>query len=119
MHAVSFVGDVGSSTLDENTITGRGPSAIETERAPDVEIADWRNDTAGWHDTTPFLVTLKRFAQPLTVLWILLGVLLLFSAARGSRSRGLKAHPYADKRPVGGSPIPEAGGRRAREEVGA
>lgn len=119
MHAVSFVGDVGSSSLDENTISGTGPSAIETQRAPDVEIAGWRNDTAGWHDTTPFLVTLKRFAQPLTVLWILLGVLLLFSAARGTRSRGLKAHPYADKRPVAGGPLSGEGAHRVPEEVGA
>lgn len=119
MHAVSFVGAVGASTLDENTISGKGPSAIETQRAPDVEIADWRNDTSGWHDTTPFLVTLKRFAQPLTVLWIALGVLLVFSAARGSRSRGTKAHPYADKRPVAGGPIAGEVGLRVREEMGA
>jgi Right handed beta helix region len=120
MHAVSFVGAVGASSLDENTITGQGPSAIETERAPDFEVDGWRNDTAGWHDTTPFLTTLKRFAQPLTVLWTLLAALLLFSAVRGTRSRGLKEHPYADKRPIAESPVAGAGGgARVREGVGA
>jgi hypothetical protein len=116
-HAVSMVGDVGSSTLDENTISGRGPSSIETERAPDVDSSGWQNNTSGWTDTTPFLVTLKRFAQPLTVLWILLGALLLFSAARGARSRDRKAHPYADKRPVSDG-VAAAALERVPEQVG-
>ena len=116
-HAVSVVGDVGSTILDENTISGRGPSAIETERAPDVNTGDWTNNTSGWEDTTPFLVTLKRFAQPLTVLWILLGALLLFSAAHGARSRGTKVHPYADKRPVSDGVPAQA--ERVPEGIGA
>ena len=99
-HAVSLVGDVGDSILDENTIAGRGPSAIDTERAAGVDRGAWVNDTHAWVDTTPFLVTLKRFAQPLTVMWILLAALLLFTAVRGSRARTIRRHPYADKAPV-------------------
>ncbi|WP_298515438.1 right-handed parallel beta-helix repeat-containing protein [uncultured Nocardioides sp.] len=117
-HAVSMVGDVGTSSLQENTISGHGPSAVETERAHDLDTTGWRNDTSGWQDTTPFLVTLKRFAQPLTVLWILLAALLLFSAVRGARSRGRKAHPYADKRPVSDG-IAVTGTERVPEGVGA
>ncbi|WP_244928678.1 right-handed parallel beta-helix repeat-containing protein [Nocardioides sp. W7] len=114
-HAASFVGDVGSSVMSANTVTGRGPSAIESERARDLERGDWVNDTTGWADTTPFVVTLKRFAQPLTVLWILLGALLLFTALRGARSRQSRRHPYADKAPVsdGAPTAPD------RETVGA
>ena len=44
-----LVGDVGSATrCDENTISGRGPSAIDAERAPDVDRDGWDNDTSGW-----------------------------------------------------------------------
>ena len=106
MHAVSMVGDVGDSFLEENTIAGRGPSAIETNRAGDVDRGSWHNDTSRWEDTTPFLTTLKHFAQPLTLMWLLLGGLLLFTAVRGARARETKQHPYADKLPVSdGSPV--------------
>ncbi|MCW2851984.1 MAG: right-handed parallel beta-helix repeat-containing protein [Nocardioides sp.] len=99
-HGVSMVGAVGASVLDANTISGRGPSAIETNRADDVDRSGWDNDTGGWHDTTPFLVTVKHFAQPLTVMWLALGGLLLFTALRGAGTRPERRHPYADKTPL-------------------
>lgn len=114
-HAISLVGAVGSTSLQSNKITGRGPSAIDAKRAPDLDRSTWVNDTSGWHDTTPFLVTLKRFLQPLTLMWLLLGGLLMFTALRGSRARREKAHPYADKVPVSdGVPVASA---RHREDV--
>jgi hypothetical protein len=100
LHAISLVGDVTETRLRENTVSGRGPSAIDAERAPDVDRDGWDNDLGGWHDTTPFLVTLKRFLQPLTLMWILLATLLVFTAVHGARARRLKNHPYADKVPV-------------------
>lgn len=99
-HAISIVGAVGATSVTGNKITGRGPSAIDAERAPDADRSTWFNDTSRWHDTTPLLVTLKRFLQPLTLMWLLLGALLLFTAVRGSRARQHKAHPYADKASV-------------------
>lgn len=97
MHAVTLVGGLGSTQVTENTIGGRGPSAIDTKRAEDVNTRRWDNDDGNWHDTTPFFVTLKRFLQPLTAMWLALAALLLFTAARGTRRhRGLR-HPYADK----------------------
>ena len=79
-----------------------GPSAIETQRAPDVEIARLAT-------TRPPAGTTRRRSwsrssgsrSPLTVLWILLGVAARRSGVPGARrARGLKDHPYADKRPV-------------------
>lgn len=105
-HAVSLVGVVGETVLEDNKITGRGPSAIDSKRADDLDRSGWVNDTSGWHDTTPFLVTLKRFLQPLTLMWLLLGALLIFTALRGARARRHKQHPYADKVPVSdGAPL--------------
>lgn len=99
-HAVSLVGAVGATELQQNKLSGRGPSAIDAKRAPDVSRSTWTNDTSGWQDTTPFLVTLKRFLQPLTLMWLLLGALLVFTAVHGARARRHKGHPYADKLPV-------------------
>ncbi|WBQ04592.1 right-handed parallel beta-helix repeat-containing protein [Kribbella sp. CA-293567] len=99
-HAISLVGSVNETKVTENTISGRGPSAIDTKRAADVNMQRWKNDEDHWHDTTPFVVTLKRFLQPLTAMWLLLAALLIFTAARGTRQARRVAHPYADKAPV-------------------
>jgi hypothetical protein len=116
MHAVSFVGTVAASTLTENTISGRGPSAIDGVRASDLHVDRWANDTHGWNDTTPFVVTLKKFLQPLTTIWLLLAALLLFTAVRGTRHRWRRGHPYADKAPVSDGmtlpPLPRQAGAR-------
>jgi hypothetical protein len=100
LHAVSLVGQVGGTEVNGNAISGRGPSAIDTQRAEDLDRDGWDNDTSRWEDTTPFLVTLKRFLQPLTAMWILLGSLLLFTALRGARTTRSRQHPYADKAPL-------------------
>jgi hypothetical protein len=100
LHAASLVGTLGSSVLTENSLSGRGPSAIDVKRAVDVDLRHWSNDTSGWDDTTPFLVTLKRFLQPLTALWLLLGLMLVLTAVSGTRRRRDKRHPYADKAAV-------------------
>lgn len=100
LHAVSLVGNLGPTSLTENTISGHGPSAIEAKRAVDLHDNSWANDESGWDDTTPLLVTLKRFLQPLTMMWLILGLLLVFTAVHGSRARRRKAHPYGDKAPV-------------------
>ncbi|MEV6282928.1 right-handed parallel beta-helix repeat-containing protein [Kribbella sp. NPDC051770] len=106
-HAVSLVGTVSLTKVSENTISGRGPSAIDSKRADDVNMRRWKNDESNWHDTTPFLVTLKRFLQPLTAMWLLLAALLIFTAARGTRRIRRFVHPYADKAPVSdGRPVP-------------
>jgi parallel beta-helix repeat protein len=100
LHAVSLVGDVSGTMLVLNTISGRGASAIDAERASNVDRDGWDNNLSGWEDTTPFFVTLKRFLQPLTLMWIVLAALLVFTAVRGSRARRNKAHPYAHTAPV-------------------
>ena len=97
MHAVTLVGNLGSTQVTENTISGRGPSAIDAKRADGVTMDRWQNDDDHWHDTTPFFVTLKKFLQPLTALWMALGALLLFTAARGTRRTRRIRHPYVDK----------------------
>lgn len=109
-HAVALVGAVGQTLLTGNTIAGKGPSAVDAKRAGDLDRSGWNNDTSGWEDTTPFLVTLKKYAQPLTLLWIVLAALLLYTAVRGARTPRVHRHPYHDKHGVGGEV-------RGREEL--
>jgi parallel beta-helix repeat protein len=94
-HGVSVVGAAGGVRLDHNVVTGRGASAIDTLRAVDLDTQAMVNDTEGWHDTTPWPVTLKRFLQPLTLLWLLLGTVVLVTALRGLRRQSRFGHPYA------------------------
>ena len=47
-------------------------------------------------------MTLKRFLQPLTLLWLALGALVVITALLGLRRRAGIQHPYADKAPVSG-----------------
>lgn len=98
-HAVTFVGDTVDTELVQNAISGKGPSAIDAQRA-EVDRDGWDNDVSGWEDTTPFLVTLKRFLQPLTAMWLVLAGLLVFTAVRGVRAHREKRHPYAATEPM-------------------
>jgi hypothetical protein len=97
VHALSLVGEVTAVSVRDNTFRGRGPSAVDVQRAVDVDVEEFDNDATGWDDTTPWLVTLKRFFQPLTLMWLLLGALVVVTAIRGARQPRRFAHPYADK----------------------
>ena len=101
-HGISVVGDVRGSQIEGNTVAGRGSSAIDSSRAMGLELRRGDNDVSGWEDTTPWLVTLKRFLQPLTLLWLALGALVVITALLGLRRRAGIQHPYADKAPVSG-----------------
>jgi parallel beta-helix repeat protein len=94
-HGVSVVGAAAGVRIDGNVVTGRGASAIDTLRAVDLDSHAMVNDTEGWQDTTPWPVTLKRFLQPLTLMWLLLGSVVLVTALRGLRRQSRFGHPYA------------------------
>lgn len=99
-HSVSLVGSVEGTTVRGNTIAGRGPSALDVTRAEGMSLKDEDNDVRAWQDTTPWLVTLKRLAQPLTLLWTALALLVVFTALRGMRLTSRRAQsrsPYGDR----------------------
>lgn len=101
LHSVSLVGVVDGTIVDLNTVSGRGPSAIDTVRAADFSMRGMDNDTSGWVDTTPWLVTLKRLLQPLTLLWTALGLIVVVTAVRGVRDRRQnRTRAYADREPL-------------------
>ena len=100
LHSVTLVGDVSGTHVDRNTISGRGPSALDSTRAVEFSWRPFENDTSGWSDTTPLLVTLKRLAQPLTLLWITLAVIVVVTAFRGRSARRVRRAAYVDRTPL-------------------
>lgn len=99
-HGVTLVGATSATIITDNKISGRGTSAIDTVRGTGFEVHG--NDLSQWTNTKPFWVTVRSIFQPLTVLWIVLGLTVLLTAAIGSRrkNRGMIRHPYASHVPL-------------------
>lgn len=107
-HGISLVGDVADSTVSYNVVAGVGPSAVDTGRGHG-HLTVKKNQTFAWHDTSAFWVKFRHYASPMTVLWTVLLLVILFSALLGARRssrwghRAIGTHPYADKRPLPGA----------------
>jgi nitrous oxidase accessory protein NosD len=98
-HGVTFIGNSSGSQLDENTLVGSGPTAVDTARSTGVTVG--KNPSPLWTVTKPISVILLGVFQPLTILWIVLGLILLISAISGigKKHRGFR-HPYGDQVPL-------------------
>jgi hypothetical protein len=96
-HGVSLVGNVAKSEISYNVIAGVGPSALDTPRSRGT-FAIRQNQTFAWYDTSSFWTRFRHYASPMTLLWVGIILLILFSAVKGARGRqrGIR-HPYADK----------------------
>ena len=98
-HALTLIGITGTSQILKNTVSGSGPSAIDVARTTNTTVE--LNDTSGWRGTKPLDVILRSILQPLTVMWIVLGLLVLITALTSiGRSRHGIRHPYANLAPL-------------------
>jgi parallel beta-helix repeat protein len=99
-HGIAVIAATESTTVSHNTVAGRGPSAIDTTRAPQAKVT--HNDFSAWTRTKPFFVTLRSIFQPLTVMWIVFGIIVVIGALTGAvkKYRGVIRHPYADQAPL-------------------
>jgi len=99
LHAVTLVGASAATTVVGNQLAGSGSNAIDRSRSTGVEVG--KNDLRDWVSTRPLLATLRSIFQPLTVLWIVLGLIVLISAISsiGRRRTGID-HPYASHVPL-------------------
>lgn len=99
-HAISVVGASAGSTVEENTIGGRGPSGLDVYRvAEGVSIDLATNDVGGWTRDRDNWTYWSTFIpnHPMLLLWVLvLGVpvLLGIRARRSAVAPGTK--PYGD-----------------------
>ena len=96
-HGIALVGDTGASTVVGNTVEGSGPTAIDVFRTTGAAVRD--NNTEEWTSTKPISVVLRSIFQPLTILWILIGLTLLLSVIFARRLRGPR-DPFADHAPL-------------------
>jgi parallel beta-helix repeat protein len=96
-HGIALVGETGASTIVGNTISGAGPSAIDVYRTSGVAVRD--NDVADWRSTKPITVVLRAVFQPLTILWLVIGLTILASVMFARRLRGPR-DPFADHAPL-------------------
>ncbi|TFD52869.1 right-handed parallel beta-helix repeat-containing protein [Cryobacterium sp. Hh7] len=98
-HAITLVGIAAPSTVSHNTVSGTGPSGIDVSRTEGTIRAE--NDLDGWRSTKPLDVLLRSIFQPLTVMWLSLGLLVLITAGTGMRRKrtGI-VHPYANLAPM-------------------
>jgi parallel beta-helix repeat protein len=99
-HGFALVGDTSDSTVSDNTIAGVGSSPIDSSRGSGVTTHG--NDVDGWHSTKPFWVQVRAALQPLTVLWIVLGLIVLITAIAGAgrKNKGVIRNPYESHTPL-------------------
>lgn len=98
-HGVSLVGKVAEVTVSGNTIGGFGAIAVWNEEATGGIVA--LNDFSTWRPATTFEGVVRTIFQPLTVVWLLLGLLLLGTAlTRRGPQFGAFRNPYAEHVPL-------------------
>lgn len=98
-HAITLVGVTGTSVIEANTTEGTGLSPIDVARTEGASLV--KNKSEDWVSTKPLDVVLRQVFQPLTVLWLSLGLLVLFTAVSGvGRRRGVIVNPYASHAPL-------------------
>jgi len=95
-HAVTLVGKAPGTQVTDNTIAGHGSTPVY-DNAVGGRIAG--NDVEEWETPPTVKSVLSTFLQPLTIVWLALALLLLFTALTGHRRRGIR-HPYADRVPL-------------------
>ena len=96
-HGVSALG-AAEISVRSNIFSGSGPSAVDLKRAANASASN--NTTNEWTVTKPFWQMLVSFFQPLTIVWTILALILVFTALRGRRLRRTIRHPYADQAPM-------------------
>jgi len=95
-HAITLIGAASGARVTGNTISGHGSAPIHDDASGAMVIG---NDVDGWEVPPTAGSVMHTIFQPLTVIWVLLGLLLVFTALTGHRRRGIR-HPYAEQVPL-------------------
>jgi nitrous oxidase accessory protein NosD len=98
-HGVTLVGDAAGVRVTGNSIAGYGPAALWTKDATGGVVEE--NDLLNWHPAPTVASVLQSFFQPLTIVWLLLGILLVATAlTRKGGQYGSFRDPYAERVPL-------------------
>ncbi|WP_182113439.1 MULTISPECIES: right-handed parallel beta-helix repeat-containing protein [unclassified Actinotalea] len=94
-HAVTAIGLTPGTLVEANTVSGRGPSAVDVKRAEGATVGE--NDLSDWESTKPFWTAVRNTLQPLTLMWLALGLIVISTAVKGARQRRERRHPYQEQ----------------------
>lgn len=113
-HGISLVGNVNGARAVRNQVAGTGTLPVWTKASTGGVVT--ANNTAGWHRATTPSTVIHSIFQPLTTVWICLGVLLLITALthRGPQFGKIR-DPYSERVPL----VSLTRGKVPRDSVGA
>lgn len=97
-HGVTLVGEVGGTIVAGNTVAGQGSAAIWAEGAAGAAITE--NNLLGWAPAYTVDKAIGSVFQPLSLVWIVLGALLLLTAVVRKKRTAQIASPYAERVPL-------------------
>ena len=98
-HGITVVGQAAGTVVTGNTISGRGPAALDMDRA--VGLVAEKNVSDGWLVSRSLEAVLAGIFKPLTVVWMLVVLVILVSirVRLKSRSRGI-VDPFEAQAPL-------------------
>lgn len=97
-HGITLLGEVKDTSVESNVLAGDGSSAIWDAESTGATVTD--NDTLGWAPAFTAERAAGSLVQPLTLVWVLLGMLLLVTAVTRTRRARLIRSPYAERVPL-------------------
>jgi hypothetical protein len=99
VHGITVVGQAAGTVVTGNTISGRGPAALDMDRA--VGLVAENNVSDGWIVSRSLEAVLAGIFKPLTVVWMLvvLAVLVPIRVRLKSRSMGI-VDPFEAQAPL-------------------
>ena len=103
-HGITLKGRNDGSTVRNNTLSGRGTSAVSISSSTG-KVRKEDNNTDGWTDTASLWMKAKRYAKPMNLIWAGVFFLVIFSMLRSRGEAGVRigrrgVHPYALQQPL-------------------
>lgn len=101
-HGVTVVGQGAGTVIETNAIAGVGSSAVDLARAEGVEVDRNANEVSEWRLHSAWEQFFRALTRPLTLMWILLAAVLVFTALAGLRRgpRQVGVSPYDGAAPL-------------------
>lgn len=97
-HGITLLGEVKDTSVENNVLAGDGSSALWVAESTGATVTD--NDLLGWAPAYTAERVAGSIFQPLTLIWVVLGTLLLVTAlTRTKRGRRIRS-PYAEQVPL-------------------
>ena len=98
-HGITLIGDASNVAVTHNSIAGFGSTPIHQGDSVGAHLRD--NKILDWHPAITPTSVVKSVFQPLTVVWLSLGLLLVATALSPRSLRfGSIRHPYAEQIPL-------------------